>query len=317
MRFSFAILSVWSSAVSRRFIFTSGFVANSRKTPCFLNFLGDSQTIRLMSSSLLNQSKRPRHEEPSQIPNNTNMVSLGLKINANSSEHHVSDHIENVFDIQQRSPYERKLGKIITACPKCKGEGKVRATLSKKARARRKQTQQNILEESGKLSLTNSGDLDSKTNNAETATAVLDQPPKKPCRACNGTGLIAIPPSEYIRDKNDRDTNADTSITPLKPPEVAIVGGGIGGIALAAALQHRNIPCVVYERDLSFEERNQGYGLTMQQGARALGSLGFFSLSDDEKEENDANTDIIKTSDSTMECTKTSKQKFGIHSTRE
>jgi len=55
---------------------------------------------------------------------------------------------------------------------------------------------------------------------------------------------------------------------------VAVVGGGIGGIALALALQHRGVPCDVYERDGGFDERSQGYGLTMQQGARAIRALG-------------------------------------------
>jgi 2-polyprenyl-6-methoxyphenol hydroxylase-like FAD-dependent oxidoreductase len=53
------------------------------------------------------------------------------------------------------------------------------------------------------------------------------------------------------------------------------VGGGIGGCALALALQQRGLRCAVYERDASFDERQQGYGLTMQQGATALRCMGF------------------------------------------
>jgi salicylate hydroxylase len=56
---------------------------------------------------------------------------------------------------------------------------------------------------------------------------------------------------------------------------VAIIGGGIGGFALALALQQRGIPCTVFERDEAFAEREQGYGLTMQQAQIALRALGF------------------------------------------
>ena len=55
---------------------------------------------------------------------------------------------------------------------------------------------------------------------------------------------------------------------------VGIVGGGIGGLALAIALLNKGIDCVVFERDRSFAERSQGYGLTMQQGAKTLKKLG-------------------------------------------
>ena len=45
--------------------------------------------------------------------------------------------------------------------------------------------------------------------------------------------------------------------------DVAIVGGGIGGPALALALQKVGITRVaVFERDASHDERSQGYGLT-------------------------------------------------------
>jgi monoamine oxidase len=46
---------------------------------------------------------------------------------------------------------------------------------------------------------------------------------------------------------------------------VIVVGGGIGGFALALALQQRGIKVKVYEKDRRFSERAQGYGLTMQQ----------------------------------------------------
>jgi salicylate hydroxylase len=55
---------------------------------------------------------------------------------------------------------------------------------------------------------------------------------------------------------------------------VAIIGGGIGGIATAVALQRRGINAVVFERDVDFSIRRQGYGLTLQQGGSALRELG-------------------------------------------
>jgi 2-polyprenyl-6-methoxyphenol hydroxylase-like FAD-dependent oxidoreductase len=58
------------------------------------------------------------------------------------------------------------------------------------------------------------------------------------------------------------------------PLSIAIIGGGIGGAALALALQRRGLRATIYERDASFAQRSQGYGLTMQQGANALAQLG-------------------------------------------
>lgn len=55
---------------------------------------------------------------------------------------------------------------------------------------------------------------------------------------------------------------------------IAIVGGGIGGLALSLALRRAGISCVVYEADPAFASRHQGYGLTLQQGARAIRALG-------------------------------------------
>jgi 2-polyprenyl-6-methoxyphenol hydroxylase-like FAD-dependent oxidoreductase len=61
-------------------------------------------------------------------------------------------------------------------------------------------------------------------------------------------------------------------------PHVAIIGGGLGGLALGVACSHRSIPFTIYERDEHFFQRSQGYGLTMQQGTKALGSLGITEL---------------------------------------
>ncbi len=87
------------------------------------------------------------------------------------------------------------------------------------------------------------------------------------CSACNGSGLI----------HSDNQTIADKE----NYPHVAIIGGGIGGVALAVACLHRGIPFTLYERDNSFDARSQGYGLTLQQASKAMEEFGIFSL--DEK----------------------------------
>lgn len=87
-----------------------------------------------------------------------------------------------------------------------------------------------------------------------------DQRTFKPCNPCQGSGLTA--------------RGETTTDTPTNPPSVAIIGGGIGGLALGLACWHRNIPFKVFERDKCFLERQQGYGLTLQQASKALKGFG-------------------------------------------
>jgi salicylate hydroxylase len=54
---------------------------------------------------------------------------------------------------------------------------------------------------------------------------------------------------------------------------VVIVGGGIAGLAAAIALQQNDIPVRIFERDIQFHGRRQGYGLTMQ-ATKTLAELG-------------------------------------------
>jgi len=84
------------------------------------------------------------------------------------------------------------------------------------------------------------------------------------CSDCKGSGLVhsASPP---IADKENY-------------PHVAIIGGGIGGVALAVACLHRGIPFTLFERDSNFDARSQGYGLTLQQASKAIEGLGISSL---------------------------------------
>lgn len=136
-----------------------------------------------------------------------------------------------------------------TVCPECRGRGKKSQRISKKVRLR----YQAALEQFEKT-------------NAE-GTAPI--PPKSHlilCTHCNGSGLIpAVSPP--IPDKESY-------------PHLAIIGGGIGGAALAVACLHRGIPFTLYERDTNFEARSQGYGLTLQQASKAIEALGIFSLNE-------------------------------------
>jgi len=121
------------------------------------------------------------------------------------------------------------------------------------------------------------------------ATAPPTPPPMVPCSACSGSGLMLRSPiSDAERgdavqsaDANEVSGGAENGgrVLPadgmvIESVDVAIIGGGIGGLALALALQQRGVRCAVYERDKSIGERSQGYGLTMQQGGTALRAIG-------------------------------------------
>jgi 2-polyprenyl-6-methoxyphenol hydroxylase-like FAD-dependent oxidoreductase len=84
------------------------------------------------------------------------------------------------------------------------------------------------------------------------------------CKKCLGSGLIASTNFPQIDAENY--------------PNIAIIGGGIGGVALAVACLHRGIPFTLFERDKSFSDRSQGYGLTLQQASKAMKSFGIKSL---------------------------------------
>lgn len=84
------------------------------------------------------------------------------------------------------------------------------------------------------------------------------------CKKCLGSGLIASTNFPQIDAENY--------------PNIAIIGSGIGGVALAVACLHRGIPFTLFERDKSFSDRSQGYGLTLQQASKAMKSFGIKSL---------------------------------------
>ncbi|MEO8532454.1 MAG: NAD(P)/FAD-dependent oxidoreductase [Flavobacterium sp.] len=134
-----------------------------------------------------------------------------------------------------------------TICQECEGRGKKSRRLSKKVR----------------LLYQIALDQFEKTEGEGTAP-VRPKAPLYSCLNCSGSGLIpsASPP------------DADKE----KYPHVAIIGGGIGGVALAVACLHRGIPFTLFERDNNFDSRSQGYGLTLQQASKAIEGLGIFSL---------------------------------------
>ncbi len=136
-----------------------------------------------------------------------------------------------------------------TICPKCSGRGKKNLRLRKESRIRY-QIAMNEFEKTKR----------------EGKVAVRPKITQFLCDNCSGSGLIPAT-NRPIADSENY-------------PHVAIIGAGIGGVALAVACLHRGIPFTLYERDSSFDERAQGYGLTLQQASNAIKGLGLFSLKD-------------------------------------
>jgi salicylate hydroxylase len=132
-----------------------------------------------------------------------------------------------------------------TVCSVCHGAGKVSRRPTKRARLRYKRAL-----------------LAAETGNA------FDQPMPlvahvDDCAACRGAGL---------------KESTESAQPNARYPSIAIIGGGLGGLALAVACHHRGIPFAVYERDEYFDQRAQGYGLTMQQASKALEGFGIPEL---------------------------------------
>ena len=134
-----------------------------------------------------------------------------------------------------------------TVCLDCKGRGKKRRKLRKKTR-REYQIALDLFEQA----------------NIEGIAPIRPKGHLYSCLNCNGSGLI----------QSENSPVADNETYPY----VAIIGGGIGGVALAVACLHRQIPFTLYERDSSFDARSQGYGLTLQQASKAISGFGISSL---------------------------------------
>jgi len=134
-----------------------------------------------------------------------------------------------------------------TICQECKGRGKKRRRIRKKVRLQYQRALDHFEKTKG-----------------EGTTPVRPRGHLYSCLNCCGSGLLPST-SHPIADKENY-------------PHVAIIGGGIGGVALAVACLHRGIPFTLYERDSSFGARSQGYGLTLQQASKAIDGFGVFSL---------------------------------------
>ena len=135
-----------------------------------------------------------------------------------------------------------------TICLECEGRGKKNLRLRKKSLLRYQKAFNQF----------------EKTKSEENAS-VRPKATQYLCSNCNGSGLISA---------------ASSPLANTQYPHVAIIGAGIGGVALAVACLHRGIPFTLYERDNSFDARAQGYGLTLQQASNAIKGLGLFSLKD-------------------------------------
>jgi hypothetical protein len=184
-------------------------------------------------------------------------------------------------------------GRGLTFCDKCCGEGVLVSLTKKQKRARRLERMgppgppgpprgndaDGTHQQGGGEGATTGEDAEGQRGGrpGPTAAATASAPPPRsraqsppppplkvlPCKCCQGTGLVPTADGELP--------------TPYpNAPTVAIVGAGIGGAALALALQQRGVKVQLYERDASFAARKQGYGLTMQKysGGTALSHLG-------------------------------------------
>lgn len=132
-------------------------------------------------------------------------------------------------------------------CQECQGRGKKSRGISKKAR----HTYQIAVNEFEK-------------KKGEGTTPILPKAHLYSCLNCSGSGLI--PSATHPTADNEN------------LPHIAIIGAGIGGVALAVACLHRGISFTLYERDSEFTARSQGYGLTLQQASKAIEAFGIFSL---------------------------------------
>ncbi|KAL7565014.1 hypothetical protein ACA910_020726 [Epithemia clementina (nom. ined.)] len=160
----------------------------------------------------------------------------------------------NSYQSEEKSPFSMKDFRV---CSKCHGQGRITKPPSRKAKLRYKRR------------LENSDFENEMDSSSHSSTVVADgtnlSPPAprfEPCFSCQSTGLQPV------------DSTGDNACVVNDLPLIAIVGGGIAGLALAIACRHRGIPHFVLERDAHFSQRRQGYGLTLQQASKALKYFG-------------------------------------------
>lgn len=136
-----------------------------------------------------------------------------------------------------------------SSCPECRGTGKKNRRLSKKA-----------------LRMHQLALVEFQNTYPSHSLPMRPKGALYSCVKCSGSGLIQTSGSKIVSSE--------------KLPHIAIIGGGIGGIALAVACFHRGIPYSIYERDTDFNSRAQGYGLTLQQASKAIRGLGIESVAE-------------------------------------
>lgn len=147
-----------------------------------------------------------------------------------------------------------------TICLACQGFGKKRKKLRKKIKLQFQRELQQF-----------------EQNNRQGQAPIRPKGHLDTCVDCKGSGLTTIPAQTLsVSESQVKSQQAQTQ----NYPHLAIIGAGIGGVALAVACLHRGIPFTLYERDSGFDTRSQGYGLTLQQASNAIAGLGIFSLAE-------------------------------------
>eukprot|EP00516_Mucochytrium_quahogii_P010972 CAMPEP_0203785454 /NCGR_PEP_ID=MMETSP0100_2-20121128/1042_1 /ASSEMBLY_ACC=CAM_ASM_000210 /TAXON_ID=96639 /ORGANISM=" , Strain NY0313808BC1" /LENGTH=514 /DNA_ID=CAMNT_0050687571 /DNA_START=533 /DNA_END=2074 /DNA_ORIENTATION=+ len=108
---------------------------------------------------------------------------------------------------------------------------------------------------------------------------------RRKCWKCDGSGFYSkkARPEVQLKCRVCVKSIADEQLATPSPElleqrknfHIGIIGAGIGGLGLALGLGRIGFRVTVYDRDGTFNERKQGYGLTLQQGLHAM---KFFQL---------------------------------------
>ena len=187
------------------------------------------------------------------------------EMGANASSCNEKDGIDNNDNNNKPSDALKSL----FACSKCRGEGVLISQSRRQRQEKKRQEKRELYPNSyrGKDGESSSNN-NNNTNKKQKKKAMGDK--RSTCSDCQGTGLMDL--NEKTEDDGVLRDGADAK----SRGHVSIVGGGIGGMALGVALQHRGIRFTIFEKDEEFKARRQGYGLTMQRysGASALKQLG-------------------------------------------
>jgi salicylate hydroxylase len=258
-----------------------------RNLPRGDSILATTQTFTGLQYLLFNSRRRRRRRTATTLINNVSWQSNSgrgsiREMGARQSSASSTDYDINNTISKSSSSKSSSSSSHHHACDKCRGEG-VLITQSRRQRQERKRFEKALLYEKpilligengsssrSRTSRENAGDERRSENKKQKIGSSSNKQKqsgekKQTCAECHGTGLLKS-------STNDNNFNA----CERSEGHVAIVGGGIGGMALAVALQHRGIRFTIFEKDLEFNERRQGYGLTMQRysGASALKQLG-------------------------------------------